>query len=338
MADINYSNPSSLLPSQDLWKQGPLGGLQYYDQSQDYRRSMDMSQSLQNLDLMRKGAEYQDYLAEGPVRQSLRDLNVTKNTTLRGVQGDIADALGAEARATSTTAPSNAQATVFKNNEHKKAAMEERVSNHLSAILKQYGGNAMAAQSAWQGVVPQLERESGEVMPPEYKNMDINRMRMLDQVLTNNREQRRAVLLQNQKDSGAMDRHLVDWMGRIEAARVRGDQTTAAEARLQQMREFIKVRTNQIMRANPNTDPQVAKENAYVEAAQLFFGGNPEGRAQGAITVDTAKTSNKLLGFEKFTATMLPQDPRQRVYGTAYKTPNGQYVRWTPQGSLLLSE
>ena len=328
MADVNYTNAGAMAPQYDWKPRGFLAGMMAGDQQQDYRQSMDMSHQLQNLNLLKQRAQYGDYLSDAPLRQSARDLGVATNTAQTPIQGDLAGAAGATARATSQTAPSNAAATVFKNDAHKRAYGEELVSNYLGAVLQQAGNNGMVAQQIWNTqAVPALERAMGEPVPDKYKTMGVQEMRMLSQALTQSGEHRRAMLLQGAKDDAHMARTKAEVAGRQGVANTRGDQTTSAEVRQKAMEQYVKDRMVQ---------GGVTEQQARIEAFQLSYGGQVPQRGAEARETDTEKRRQELLQMEKFLASQSPIGPsvpiNQRKIGKIYRNGKGKYAYWTEQG------
>ena len=326
MADVNYTNAGAMAPQYDWKPRGFLAGMMAGDQQQDYRQSMDMSHQLQNLNLLKQRAQYGDYLSDAPLRQSARDLGVATNTAQTPIQGDLAGAAGATARATSQTAPSNAAATVFKNDAHKRAYGEELVSNYLGAVLQQAGNNGMVAQQIWNTqAVPALERAMGEPVPDKYKTMGVQEMRMLSQALTQSGEHRRAMLLQNSKDDAHMERTRAEIEGRNRVAQTRGDQTTSAEVRQRAMEQYVKDRVAQ---------GGVTEQQARIEAFQLSYGGQVPQRAAATQETETQREERRRVGIEKISAIAAPVNPADREVGKLYKDGRGGYGRWQKEGWL----
>ena len=328
MADVNYTNAGAMAPQYDWKPRGFLAGMMAGNQEQDYRTSMDMSHQLQNLNLLKERAKYGDYLSDAPLRQSARDLGVATNTAQTPIQGDLAGAAGATARATSLTAPSDAAAKVFKNDAHKRAYGEELVSNYLGAVLQQAGNNGMVAQQIWNTqAVPALERAMGEPIPDKYKTMDVQQMRMLSQALTANGDHRRAMLLQGAKDDAHMARTRVEVAGRQGVANTRGDQTTSAEVRQKAMEQYVKDRMVQ---------GEVTEQQARIEAFQLSYGGQVPQRGAENRETEAQREERRRIGIEKLGATLPPPNAADRKEDKIYKDGRGGYGRWTKQGWLRI--
>ncbi len=83
MPDINYMGaPTSFLPdAAKTWQQGPMGGIQYNNQMDDYNRIMGVQHFLQQLGAQRAQQEQGEFEAGAPIRQLERD---AKGETLQG--------------------------------------------------------------------------------------------------------------------------------------------------------------------------------------------------------------------------------------------------------------
>ena len=317
MAEYNYSNPAGMAPKINWAPDGFLAGAMYNDQERDYRRATEQAAVLQNLGILKKGAEYQDYMAEGPVRDSRRGLDLATNRALTPIQGRLAAAQGATADATVQTAPSNAQTQVWKNAQQKKMYAEEMVSNALSAALKQGG---MQAPMLWRDqIVPQLEQQIGEPIPQQFRNMSLQQMQMLSQSLTQNSETRRNMMMQGQKDDAAMARVREEGKYRTNIAGIRGDVTTAAEVRARAARDLEKAY-------------QTGDTNRIL-AIEAVYGGNVRGRGAESRETDAARRTAEELRFEKLQRQNIPipSDPKKRERGKLYRGPRG-WGRWTGEG------
>ncbi len=349
MPDYNYSNPSGMAPSIGWKPEGFLAGGMYQDQEADYRRAMELSNVLQNLGVRQKGAEVQNYLADQSLRDAQRGLGVAKATAETPIQGDLAAAQAAEARAKSTVAPSNAETTVYENRAKRQAHAEELVSNYLNANLEQNKDNPTAAMLAWRDqIVPQLERQTGEPLPPEFRTMGYQQMLMVSDALTRNAATRRAMLQQGQKDTAHMARTQAEVAGRLGVAEVKTGQETSAELRSRAYQQHISARTEDLFkqiearnRAAGKKDTRVTEEEmgqvqrrAVLEANQLFFGGNPYQRADAAVAAAEGKGENSRIEFEKRTAVLLPTNPKDRESGVLYKSGSGKFARWDGIGLI----
>ena len=90
MAEQMYSNPGGMAP-QIGWKpSGFLAGAMYGNQEENYNKAIQQQQILQNLGILMKQAEYQDYQASGPVRDAKRGLDISTYKAQAPIQGVLA--------------------------------------------------------------------------------------------------------------------------------------------------------------------------------------------------------------------------------------------------------
>ena len=70
MAQTNYLNPTSFLPNvaQAFPDGGPMAGIQYHNQMNDYNRIMGIQHFLQQLGAQREGQEHTEFMAGAPLR------------------------------------------------------------------------------------------------------------------------------------------------------------------------------------------------------------------------------------------------------------------------------
>jgi len=329
--------------------QGFLAGNMYYDQEQDYRKSIGQSHQMGDMSIRQREAEYQDYLANAGVRSSERGLKEASNLAKTPIQGALAGADRATAEATSMTAPSNAKAAVFKNEQHKRAVAEDKISSYLTAVLQQHGQNPAAAMTIWRDqIVPQLEREFGEPLPDQFRAMNIDQMATMNNALTQNSETRRAVLLQNVKDTAAGERNDADARSREAVAGIRGNTPTSAQGRAGAYQAEIASFVDTEVKALEDRKKQsraketrvteeeynAIKRRAIMAANSKFYGGNAGERGGETRSTEAARGDNRLLDLEKLEARgrTVPQDHRQRDVGKLYPNGRGGYGRWSQGG------
>jgi len=325
-SNINYQGAGPSAPRNNFAPDGFLGGMLYYDEMQNYRQQQEHRRLLQQ-------QQQQDYLANAPLREANRGLGVATAQNQTRVQPSLATSQIATNNATTQTAPSDANARVWKNEQVKKAHAEELVSNYLRAILEQQKANpsGINAQQIWsQRIVPQLEQQLGEKIPDQFRAMDVQQMQMVSQALLQNTDTRRHLLQQGQKNDAHMARTTADNTSREKIAGMRGDNTSAAEVKREVFNSVVKSIIVNKLNANPKADKTTVVNEARIEAANLFYGGNPVTRAEEARRNAEAASRNKLTTFEKFTAdgTPWPKDASKRADGKVYKHPTGSYYRW----------
>jgi hypothetical protein len=327
-----YNNPGGMAPKTGWQPRGFLAGSMVADQEADYRNMLHLSQIAQTQDAMRKQAEMQTYQQEAPVRAAKRGLDLATYGAQTPIQGDLAGAKQAEAKATMITAPSNAQAQVFKNTQHKQTVARELMGNYLAAAMNRFGNDPAQLMMAWRDqIVPQLEQQIGEPLPPEMKTMDISRLAVLNEALTRDAPTRRAALLQAQRDAEHYRRAQLEASSRENVARTKGDQTTSAEVRNQMFRDTIEARTRILRKQNPNMSEAEARDQATFEVYN-----NPTtaamSRGTEARTTETHERDQARLQLEKQLARPAPTKPEERRVGELYRNDRGQFARWTNKG------
>jgi len=123
MADVNYINPTALLPKQGWEPKGFMGGQQYANQMRDYEDVMSLSKMMSEL-----GAQAEILNQPVAAEKRLADIATARATasTIGGQKQGELDKLNLENKFTKATQPSKISSTIAENiSKQGKAGMEQ---------------------------------------------------------------------------------------------------------------------------------------------------------------------------------------------------------------------
>lgn len=181
MADVNYSNPASFLPKNDFSANGPLGGVMWGQQVDDYREQMANQRFLQELARQEAFQKQQEFMQGVPLRGLQRQ---AQGETLQGQMPFLQQQAGAEAenkiagakQQTATEFGPEARGKFFE--DIKQKATEDQWKNHQkeliagaelthNAIAIQKSQGQMAAQAYMQQGLTKL-KDRGITLPQHF--------------------------------------------------------------------------------------------------------------------------------------------------------------------------
>jgi hypothetical protein len=354
MSNVNYSNPGSFMP-ETAWKpNGFLGGMTWGNNKAHFEEQMQNSNIMQNLELMRKKAEYQDYQLGAPARQSKRDLDTAANTAQIPIQGALAGADEAKANATAFSAMPEAKHKQWKNDAEKRETARALLGDVISNI-SHLPPPEMAMAWQKQGV-PFLEQQLGEPMDPMLKNADPQMLSRIGKALSNPVKQQGVMekvgaeqagqTLRNREDNQSRER-VAGMQEAGKNARDRSDRMTEAQRKQQEEKDLrealIYQKTTEITRQRgmrPEDIPDQTKRDienwAKIQATHILRGGNPQAKAASRVEETAGENAENARALELYTAKPFPMTKEGKIDmskvdpNKPYKDPEGNVWKLDP--------
>ena len=366
----NYVSPGSLLP-QIGWKpQGFMAGTQYAQQEQDYANQMGLSNIQQTLAILKQQAEHQDYLANAPVRETKRGLDISTNLARTPIQGDLAEGEAATARATTIRAEPRARHENWKDSQTEQDKARELMGSYLGSILNDPKLSPAEIMMKWRDEgIPFLEREIGRPLPEQFKNMDPRKMGHVYESILKSMQVRQEMLKRQQLEDGLNSRNKEDNETALEIARLRErsadhragqERQTAATVRERARQQYVHDRLYELMskyQADPRYGipadkaaggvPSISeqtfrdlKAQAERESHQMFYGGNPYQRSEAGVQKEGGEREESANQLKIMSASPMPRGTDGKIkrnqlqQGETYKDKDGTVYEYLGDGNF----
>ncbi len=231
--EVSYLNPASLLPPNDFKASGPLGGVMWAQQADDYRQLMEVQKFLQQIGAQRAQQEQTEFMQGAPVRSQER---ANKMETLQGENPYLRDVAGATAQntiagknyETNTRYSGSAQEQFFKDLKQKSSDQQWELHKRSLSTGADIAQNAhqiadYQGEAAAMGYIQQ-QVARGKQMGldlPEKQLLDPNGRKGILNAARYSVEQMQKIDQQAQKDNASMDRTKVTAGATVEAANLR---------------------------------------------------------------------------------------------------------------------